>query len=145
MTDRKLLTDARKGVEVNFVQLKQASDAEVYARADQGKLTIESVIERAETNTLVDGSGATCAELTDINNLNRATIRVQEKLRKSATDPEEIKKIEDIEQKLEKQVAKLEKTLAAKKAKGCNDGKNKLAGSSGYGAAVDRSYERSLR
>ena len=52
----------------------------------------------------MEGSAATCAELTDINNLNRATIKVQEKLRKSMTDPEEIKKVEALEQKLEKQV-----------------------------------------
>ena len=60
-------------------------------------------------------------------------------------DPVEIKKSEDNEQKLVKQVDKLEKILATKKAKGCNDGKNKLAGSTGYGVPQDRSYERSLR
>ena len=32
---------------MNFVQLKQASDAEVYIRADQGKLTNKGVIDRA--------------------------------------------------------------------------------------------------
>merc|ERR1719311_2040735 len=53
--DRRALTSARPGITVNFVQLKQASDAEVYIRADQGKLTNKGVINRASTNTLVDG------------------------------------------------------------------------------------------
>ena len=130
--DRRQLTSARSGLTVNFVQLKQKSDAEVYIRADQGKLTVKGVIERTLDDTLVEGPEGTCAELTDIVNLDRATIKIEQNLLKGMKDPVEIKKIEDIERKLLNQVDKLDKILAAKKAKGCNDGKNKLAGSSGY-------------
>ena len=39
-------------------ELKQASDAEVYERADQGKLGVGRVITRAEQGNLVVGKGA---------------------------------------------------------------------------------------
>ena len=39
-------------------ELKQASDGEVYKRADEGKLNTARVIERAKTGELVDGSSA---------------------------------------------------------------------------------------
>merc|ERR1712176_1435145 len=130
--DRRALTSARSGLTVNFVQLKQASDAEVYIRADQGKLTNKGVIERASTDTLVDGSGGTCTELKEIVKVDRNTIKIEKNLLKGMKDPEQIQKAMDIDQKLEKQVERLEKLLAAKKAKGCKDDKAKLAASSGY-------------
>ena len=42
-------------ITINFVQLKQAGDADVYIRADQGKLTNKGAIERASKGQLVDG------------------------------------------------------------------------------------------
>ena len=40
-SDKRELLGARSGLQVNFVRLKKASDADVYLRADQGKLTNE--------------------------------------------------------------------------------------------------------
>ncbi len=130
--DRRALTSARNGLTVNFVQLKQKSDAEVYIRADQGKLTNKGVIERASTDTLVDGSEGTCAELKEILRVDRSTIKIEQNLLRNMKDPEQIAKSQEIEQKLEKQVERLDKLLLAKQTKGCNDDKAKLAASSGY-------------
>jgi hypothetical protein len=130
--DKRALTGARSGLQVNFVRLKQASDADVYIRADQGKLTNKGAIERASTGTLVDGSQATCAEITQIMDVDRATLKVERKLLKGMKDPEQIQKVEDIEQALEKQVERLDKLLVAKSTKGCNDNNAKLARSTGY-------------
>merc|ERR1711924_220730 len=55
-------------------------DAEVYIRADQGKLTNKGVINRASTNSLVDGSGATCSELREIVRVDQSTIEVEKKI-----------------------------------------------------------------
>ena len=130
--DRRALTGARSGLSVNFVQLKQASDSEVYIRADQGKLSNKGAIERASTGKLVDGSEATCAEITQIMDIDRATIKIEKKLLKGMRDPEQIKKVEDVEQALEKQVERLDKILVAKTTRGCNDDKAKIARSTGY-------------
>jgi len=125
-------TDARKGLSVNFVKYKKASDADVYIRADQGKLTIKGALNRASTGELVDGSSATCAEVSSVLDIDRATIKIEEKLLKGMKDPEQIKKVEDIKQALENQVERLEKQLVAKGTKGCNDDKAKLARSTGF-------------
>tara|TARA_B110001452_G_scaffold148690_1_gene123788 strand:+ start:2857 stop:4182 length:1326 start_codon:yes stop_codon:yes gene_type:complete len=133
--DRRELLAARKGLTVNFVQLKQASDAEVYIRADEGKLTNKGVIERASSGKLVEGSGATCAELDQIMNVDRATIKVEQNLLKNMKDPEVIAKTEALEQSLERQVERLEglkKAKVAKDERGCSDDKARLARSSGY-------------
>jgi hypothetical protein len=130
--DRRDLTNARKGLEVNFVQLKQKSDAEVYIRADQGKLTTKGAINRAESDALVDGSGGTCSELQQIINVDRAALDVEKKLCKGLKDPVVIEKVQKVEQKLENQIDRLEKILAQKQARGCKDDKARLAPSTGY-------------
>merc|ERR1719453_2944893 len=55
-----------KGCETAGANLKQATDFEVYKRADEGVLNSARVIERAKAGKLVDGSGATCSELEKI-------------------------------------------------------------------------------
>jgi len=130
--DRRALKGARTSVTVNFVQIKQASDADVYIRADQGKLTNKGVIQRATDDLLVEGSTATCAELEQIMNVDRATIKIEQNLLNAMKDPEQIKKVGDLKDKVEKQVERLDKLLVAKSSKGCNDGKAKLATSTGY-------------
>ena len=131
-SDKRELLGARSGLQVNFVRLKKASDADVYLRADQGKLTNKGAIERASTGELVDGSTATCAELNQIMDVDRATLKIEKKLLKGMKDPEQIKKVEGVEQALEKQIERLDKVLVAKTAKGCNDDKAKIARSTGY-------------
>jgi len=131
-SDKRELLGARSGLQVNFVRLKKASDADVYLRADQGKLTNKGAIERASTGELVDGSTATCAELNQIMDVDRATLKIEKNLLKGMKDPEQIKKVEGVEQALEKQIERLDKVLVAKTAKGCNDDKAKIARSTGY-------------
>ena len=46
-----------------LAELKKASDADVYARANGGQLTAERVVERLKKGELVDGSSASCGEL----------------------------------------------------------------------------------
>merc|ERR1712129_403958 len=123
-SDKRELLGARSGLQVNFVRLKKASDADVYLRADQGKLTNKGAIER--------GSTAACAELNQIMDVDRATLKIEKKLLKGMKDPEQIKKVEGVEQALEKQIERLDKVLVAKTAKGCNDDKAKIARSTGY-------------
>ena len=130
-SDKRELLSARNGLQVNFVAAKKASDADVYLRADQGKLTNKGAIERASTGELVDGSTATCAELKQIMEVDRAVIKIEKNLLKNMKDPEQIKKVEDVEQALEKQVERLDKVLAAKATKGCNDDKAKIGRSTG--------------
>ena len=43
--------------------LKQASDAAVYERADKGVMDVARVLERAKAGKLVDGTSATCQEV----------------------------------------------------------------------------------
>ena len=131
-SDKLALNTARSGITINFVQLKQAGDADVYIRADQGKLTNKGVIERASTGELVDGSTASCAEITQIMEVDRATLKIEKKLLKGMKDPEQIKKVEVVEQALEKQVERLDKLLVAKTTNGCNDDKARIGRSTGY-------------
>ena len=58
-----------------FAEFKQASDADVYYRADAGKLNAARVIERAKAGKLVDGSSATCSELADIIAVDRRAVQ----------------------------------------------------------------------
>merc|ERR1712194_548212 len=85
-------------------QLKQAGDADVYIRADQGKLTNKGAIERASKGQLVDGSTATCTELNQIMDVDRASLKIEKNLLQFMKDPAEIKKVQDVEQALEKQI-----------------------------------------
>merc|ERR1712216_877504 len=56
---------AEKGCKSAGANLKQATDFEVYKRADEGVLNPARVIDRARSGKLVDGSGA-CSELEKI-------------------------------------------------------------------------------
>ena len=47
-------------------------------------------------------------------------------------DPVQIKKVQGIEEALEKQVDKLDKILLTKQTKGCNDENARLASNTGY-------------
>merc|ERR1719281_1106343 len=121
-TDKRALRDSRKGLEVSVVKYMKAADADVYKRADDGKLTARYVESRAVKGEFVDGSGATCAELKRIINADRSALSDEKKklARMSATrayDPEQMKVVEA----LEKQVERLEGVQAAKAAAGCND------------------------
>ena len=133
-SDKVALNSARSGISINFVQLKQAGDADVYIRADQGKLTNKGAIERASTGELVDGSTATCAELTQIMEVDRSSLKIEKNLLKFMKDPEQIKKVQDVEQALEKQIERLDGILEKKKTTktGCNDDKARIARSTGY-------------
>ena len=115
---------------MSFAALKQASDAPVYKAADDGKLKPARVIERAENTLLgtgqklVDGSGATCAELQKIIDVDTATLNLERnKLNSkvgmqvySRLDPEEVKKVERIEKTMEQQLERLDQL---KTSKGC--------------------------
>jgi hypothetical protein len=65
-------------------------------------------------------------------NVDRATLKIEQNLRANMKDPVQIEKVEEIEQKLEKQLEKLDKLLVAKQTKGCKDDAAKLATSTGY-------------
>ena len=54
------------GASPAFAELKRAADADIYKRADEGKLTAVRAIERAEKGDLVDGSSATVSSHDDV-------------------------------------------------------------------------------
>merc|ERR1719502_1425957 len=68
---KKIVADVEKKIEAQVKKLKElkktkgcaglkkAGDADVYTRADEGKLSAARAIERAKTGDLVDGSSAT--------------------------------------------------------------------------------------
>ena len=92
-----------------FAEYKQASDAEVYARADAGKLNAARVVERAKAGKLVDGSSATCKELADIIAVDRSALQFEkDKLESMPNDPAQKKVVEDAEKAIEGQINKLE-------------------------------------
>jgi hypothetical protein len=107
-----------------FAELKQASDAEVYARADAGDLNAARVIERAKAGKLVDGSSATCSELKDIIAVDRRALRFEKDKLDAFADGEEEgrllddqkKIVEDAEKAIDAQITKLE---ALEKSKSC--------------------------
>jgi len=107
-----------------FAELKQASDAEVYARADAGDLNAARVIERAKAGKLVDGSSATCSELKDIIAVDRRALRFEKDKLDAFADAEEEgsrlddqkKIVEDAEKAIDAQIKKLE---ALEKSKSC--------------------------
>ena len=86
-------------------ELKQASDAIVYARAAEGTLTPARVIERAQEGTLVVGDGASRAELERIIAVDREALQLERATLAglSGREYEEEKKV----------VARLEATLQA--------------------------------
>merc|ERR1711871_1476752 len=100
-----------------LAELKQASDGEVYARADSGTLTAARVIERAKSGKLVDGSSATCSELNSLIAVDLEAVQFEkDKLdAMGGKDAAEIKVVADAEKAMETQVAKLEKLKVSKK------------------------------
>ena len=99
--------------------LKQASDFEVYKRADEGALTSARVIERAKSGTLVDGSGASCDELSKIIAVDKKAVQFEKDKLEALGDkanPADLKMVSEAEKAIENQVKKLE---VKKKEKGC--------------------------
>ena len=98
--------------------LKQASDAEVYERADDNQLGYARVIERAKAGKLVDGSGATCSELEKIIRVDMDAVQFEkDKLEAMPNDPAQKKIVADAEKAIEAQIKKLNSKRAEKK---CN-------------------------
>ena len=91
-----------------FAEFKQASDADVYYRADAGKLNAARVIERAKAGKLVDGSSATCSELGEIIAVDRKALQFEkDKLEAMPDDPAQKKIVEDAKIKIAAQIRKL--------------------------------------
>jgi predicted transcriptional regulator len=101
-----------------FAELKKAGDADIYARADAGKLNAARVIERAKTGDLVDGSSANCDELDKLIAVDREAVEFEkEKLEAlGGSDAAQKKKVKDVEDKLQAQINKLK---VIRKDKGC--------------------------
>merc|ERR1719163_2475283 len=101
-----------KGCETAGANLKQATDFEVYKRADEGVLNSARVIERAKAGKLVDGSGATCSELQKIIEVDKKAVAFEkDKLEAmgSKADKKAIKTVAEAEKAIEKQIVKLYK------------------------------------
>lgn len=101
-----------------FAELKQASDADVYQRADEGKLNAARVIERAKKGELVDGSSATCDELQTLLSIDKEAL-VFEKEKLAALNVEgayklQKKQVADAQDMIELQIKKLEERRVAK-------------------------------
>merc|ERR1719182_485554 len=96
-----------------FAELKQASDAEVYARADDGKLNSARVIERAKVGKLVDGSGASCDELKKLIAVDKEALEFEkDKLEAmGGSDKAQKKVVADAEKAINAQVKKHEGKL----------------------------------
>merc|ERR1711988_914708 len=109
--DKLKVVRKNKGCESAGANLKQASDFDVYKRADEGTLTSARVIERAKAGTLVDGSGASCSELERIIAVDKKAIKFEkDKIEAlgSAADPKVKASVEEAEKAIEKQIKKLE-------------------------------------
>merc|ERR1719217_1374732 len=93
-----------------FAELKQASDAEVYARADAGSLNSARVIQRAKEGKLVDGSSATCEELDKLIVVDKQALQFEKDKPEAlgGKDKEQAKIVADVEAKIEAQVKKLQ-------------------------------------
>merc|ERR1719298_175191 len=113
---KKVVADAEAAIEAQVKKLegkkkekgcaglKQASDADVYARADAGQLNSARVIERAKAGTLIAGD-------------KKAVQFEKDKLEAmGGKDPAQKKIVADAEKAIEAQVKKLE---GKKKEKGC--------------------------
>merc|ERR1711988_1233277 len=106
-----------KGCTSAGANLKQASDFEVYKRADEGTLTSARVIERAKKGQLVDGSGASCSELEKIIAVDQKAIKFEkDKLEAlgSSADAATKSMVAEAEAAIEKQVAKLQSLKSSK-------------------------------
>lgn len=101
------------------MNLNQASDFEVYNRADDGLLNRARVIERAKAGKLVEGTGASCSEIEKIIAIDKKAVQFEkDKLAALGpeADPGELKIISDAQKAIVKQVAKL---ADVQKSKGC--------------------------
>merc|ERR1711988_289508 len=110
---------ADKGCSTAQANLKQATDFEVYKRADKDILNSARVIDRARSGKLVDGSGATCAQLEKIITTDKKAVQFEkDKLEAmgSKADPKDKKTVEEAEKAIEKQLVKL---AGLQKSKGC--------------------------
>merc|ERR1719217_1518780 len=107
-----------KGCPSAGANLKQATDFEVYKRADEGVLNSARVIDRARSGKLVDGSGATCAELEKIIAVDKKAVQFEKDKLEAMTkaDPAEVKIVAEAEKAIEAQIKKLE---GLKKTKAC--------------------------
>jgi hypothetical protein len=114
-----------------FAELKRAEDADIYKRADAGKLNAARAIERAKVGDLVDGSSATCAELDALLEVDREAIEFEdEKLGGRYLEERGNKgKVDDTKKKLKDQVVKLKKIRADK---GCASAEKNLKQASDF-------------
>lgn len=111
---------ADKGCATAQANLKQESDFEVYKRADKDTLNSARVIDRARSGKLVDGSGATCAEIEKIIAADKKAVQFEkDKLEAmgSKADPKEKKIVAEAEAAISKQIERL---TTLKKSKACN-------------------------
>merc|ERR1740130_1815036 len=101
-----------------FAELKKAGDADIYARADAGKLNAARTIERAKTGDLVDGSSANCEELDKLIAVDREAVEYEkEKLEAlGGSNAAQKKTVQEVEDKLQAQINKLK---VIRKDKGC--------------------------
>jgi len=104
----KRLRDVRESK--NCPKLTKASDAVVYQRADEGRLSAARAIERAKQNRLVEGTSATCTELENIIAVDKKAVKYErDKLAAmGSTDPEQKDVVKEIENKMNAQITKLE-------------------------------------
>lgn len=108
-----------KGCATAGANLKQATDFDVYKRADEGVLNSARVIERAKAGKLVDGSGATCSELEKIIAVDKKAVAFEkDKLEAmgSAASAADKKTVAEAEKAIESQLVKL---AGLQKTKGC--------------------------
>ena len=106
-----------KGCSTATANLKQATDAEVYKRADEGILNSARVIERAKAGKLVDGSGATCGELQKLIDVDAKAVKFEkDKLEAmgSKADPKDKAIVDKAEKAIEAQIVKLKKLQGTK-------------------------------
>jgi len=97
--------------------LVRDADADIYKRADDGKLNAARAIERTKTGDLVDGSSASCTELDKLIKVDREAIEFEkEKMEARFGSTADKAKYGEVEAKLQSQVDKLKKI---RKDKGC--------------------------
>jgi len=112
-------TRKAKGCATAGDNLKQKSDFDVYKRADQGMLNSARVIQRAKDGELVDGSGATCDELTKIIAVDKKAVQFEkDKLEAQGNTADALDRmtVEKAERAIELTIKKLQ---LKKKEKGC--------------------------
>jgi hypothetical protein len=99
-------------------ELKKASDAEIYARADEGSLISARVVERAKAGRLVDGSGASLNELSRIISVDKKAIKLERERIEALgglASMQDKKKLEASEKIIEAQVMRLENVRRQKR------------------------------